>query len=279
MSTTSKSFSTKCVYCGDLTHVIDRCPKVRCKKCTKIGHTDRVCTAKSRCEKCGVYGHSLEAECTRCGKHGHVANECTIPSCAACGRLGHVLEMCNALKTCNKCNRTGHDSEGCWKCEKCGKYGHTTDYCRLDECEKCGKVGHASEECWYCSECDVFGHRTEDCFVVMKREKAEQREKQRLALGVEDLAMIFVTKNPAKTSHTFLRDRIDDLIGMLSRDISQVDVFLEVLNDPNVNHHLVHQWTIGSFFDHLVEVLNLGESFTTRFIRVTNKYDEYLTTV
>ncbi len=127
----TQSFKIACSFCGGNDHHINNCPEVCCRKCNKLGHTAKVCKAKT-------IPQSIDpppVECNYCRKEGHHINYCPKVICRRCGEGGHTAKVCKnpahnyTLPTCRRCLRHGHTEEFCWKCGKCGEYGHTTDSC------------------------------------------------------------------------------------------------------------------------------------------------------
>ncbi|RFU73187.1 zinc knuckle domain, partial [Trichoderma arundinaceum] len=119
--------SNMCLLCGREGHIADNCTKCICKFCGKDGHWDYACSAiKIRCRKCSQLGHIAAAcveklaltkeeglACSYCDSPDHLEKDCTeiwrsfhpetgtiktvtaLPvSCAACGSAQHYSGDC-----------------------------------------------------------------------------------------------------------------------------------------------------------------------------------------
>src|SRR5665648_337956 len=53
-----------CAFCKEKGHAINFCPKVTCRRCQNLGHTERVCGSS------GI--------CIFCNKEGHLVNSCPV---------------------------------------------------------------------------------------------------------------------------------------------------------------------------------------------------------
>ena len=115
MSSTQKN-TVMCFFCKETGHKLDVCPKIRCRRCHFLGHTDRDCHTKI-CDFCKKQGHIVDEcrriVCTQCGEQGHFMKDCTKPPvCRYCKNEGHLVDVCPNMK-CKFCKAVGHTVRNC----------------------------------------------------------------------------------------------------------------------------------------------------------------------
>lgn len=123
-----------CAYCKDKDkearglHTIAKCPFIRCRTCSQLGHTDRDCAALP-CDECGAFSH-LTADCYR------------LQTCARCQRKGHITDMCHQV-LCDYCSRIGHSADTCFAKQRDNAPARPP----RAACEHCNDADHATSKC------------------------------------------------------------------------------------------------------------------------------------
>lgn len=85
--------SSVCYVCQDDSHLSERCPRVVCVSCGKLGHIKVDCQERYRVPNADV--QDIAAHCSVCQTDDHDLSQCpNAISCTVCSKAGHSDNMC-----------------------------------------------------------------------------------------------------------------------------------------------------------------------------------------